>query len=71
VAPAAAGLMAPWSIEAKSPEPLPVPLVVGAAGVVGAGAATGGANAAFSSLMREMTVERDTRNRIDTSKRSL
>src|SRR5215217_1331482 len=66
VAPAAVGLIAPWSIDAKSPDPPAVVPVAGAAGVV-LGAATGGANAAFSSLMRAMTVWRLTSNRIDTS----
>src|SRR5829696_7391628 len=60
-APVAPGAMAPWSIEANWFEPPAAVPDAGGAGVVGAGAATGGANAAFSSLMRAMTVWRLTK----------
>jgi hypothetical protein len=63
--PVAPGAMAPCSIEANWFEPPAAPPDAGAAGVVGAGAATGGDNAAFSSLMRAMTVWRLTTNCID------
>src|SRR3954451_19611634 len=71
VAPVAPGALAPWSIDEKSLEPPAGVLVAGGAGVVAVVAAMGGASAELISLMRAMTVGRDTGNRIDTSKRQL